>query len=122
LAKGHYDEGHVQPNYNKEYSAGDAYFDFVKAFVAKHKSLDIICFVHIFNQNAITRSFVPELPFWVPDWTAQVTSFVVPVMASQSNNPIIGNFRPVDEMLNFNLSQAYTHRIREPGTRVSIPR
>jgi hypothetical protein len=97
LAKRKLDKGLVLPNYNQSYSASDAYTDLVKAFVEKHNSLDIICYVHIFNQKGPSSRRVPELPSWVPDWTAEVQPLTMQVMASQGSNACIGNFRPVHE-------------------------
>jgi hypothetical protein len=94
LAQGGHDKDLVKPNYKDSCSVSDAYITFFKAFVENHNSLDIICFVEIFNQRGQSSKSVSELPSWVPDWTAEVASCVLPVMASQASNSGIGNFRP----------------------------
>jgi len=94
LAKKDDEPSLIKPNYKKDFKASDAYIDFFKAFVKEHDSLDIMCFVHIFNQRCRGSKSVGDLPSWVPDWTAQVAASVMPVMASQASNPSIGNFRP----------------------------
>jgi hypothetical protein len=84
-------------NYKPDYqcSIGEAYTKLVKQFVQTQKSLDIICFAHIFYSQARAASLGPGLPSWVPDWQVQTEAFVVPLMASQSTRNQIGNFRPV---------------------------
>lgn len=83
-----------------EYTYQHAYTDLVIAFVRRHKSLDIICFTHVFHRDDTPEMTGPRdklgerLPSWVPDWTAETWSYVVPVMASQTSNALIGNFRP----------------------------
>jgi hypothetical protein len=77
---------------------GKVYATLVKSFVETHKSLDIICFTHLFYSKARAADLGPALPSWVPDWQVQTEAFVVPVMASQSARSHIGNFRPVDRI------------------------
>jgi hypothetical protein len=107
LAKGDNDKDLIEPNYKKHCNASEAYLTFFKAFVQKHASLDIICFVEMFNQRCQSSKSVSELPSWVPDWTAEVASCAVPVMASQASNPWIGNFRPLREMNGHKGRQGY---------------
>lgn len=80
-------------------SVEQIYCQLVKGFWKVHKSLEIICFAHIFNRNA--SNIPPEdrqgtLPTWAPDWRAYFQSSPVPLMASQSASKLIGNFRPLD--------------------------
>jgi Heterokaryon incompatibility protein (HET) len=84
------------PNYNSD--VNKVYLEFAKSFVETYKSLDIICFAHLFNQYAVEPALQSALPSWVPDWRAEVLPFVVPVMASQSARTYIGNFRPIREI------------------------
>lgn len=108
LARRKQDAGLVQVRYDKNYDASDAFTDFAINFVKKHQSLDIICFTHIFNQKSGGSNIKSELPSWVPDWSARVPSYVTPVMASQTANPLIGNFRPVRELKEKRQIKAYT--------------
>jgi hypothetical protein len=83
-----------QPSYKLDVAT--VYASFVKSFVEMHNSLDVICLAHIFSRFGMTvESADPTLPTWVPDWRAQVKSFVVPLMVSQSGRPHVGNFRPI---------------------------
>lgn len=83
-----------------EYTYKHAYTDLVIAYVRRHQSLDIICFTHVFHRKPLsgdTGIAIDEtqvLPSWVPDWSTETWSYVVPVMASQTSNTYIGNFRP----------------------------
>jgi hypothetical protein len=88
--------GLAMPDYNLDIKS--AYTRLVKSFVETHKSLDIICFAHLFHQDGVKSAFQPRLPSWVPDWRVEASSFVAPVMASQSAKEYIGNFRPVDRI------------------------
>lgn len=85
------------PDYNSDVEK--VYSEFVSLFVKTYKSLDIICFVHIFNQHPVEAAAMRSvLPSWVPDWKAEVKPFVMPVMASQSARTHIGNFRPKSQI------------------------
>ena len=70
----------------------------VRSFWSAHKSLDIVCFAHLFSRHAaaIDPGSRHAVPTWAPDWrtTIDFTS-PVPLMASQSANQYIGNFRPL---------------------------
>lgn len=81
-----------------ESDVGEAYSRLVKTFVEIHQSLDILCFVHVFNQQVRAPEKGPILPSWVPDWRVEMEAFVIPVMASQSARSHIGNFRPPDRI------------------------
>jgi hypothetical protein len=83
------------PNYS--YNENRVYSELVKEFVEKHKSLDIICFTHVFNRHNVSPAPQAALPSWVPDWRAEVEAWVIPVMASQTAG-LIGNFRPTREI------------------------
>jgi hypothetical protein len=80
---------------NYESSVENMYVKLVQSFVETYKSLDIICFAHLFNRRAVKSASHSALPSWVPDWRVHVEPFVVPLMASQSAQAHIGNFRPV---------------------------
>ncbi|PVI05752.1 hypothetical protein DM02DRAFT_495001, partial [Periconia macrospinosa] len=76
----------------------------VVRFWRTYHSLDIICFAHIFTKCAATTSAGDDdddgnqkpLPSWTPDWRIPIPFISpVPLMASQSGNPHIGNFRPL---------------------------
>jgi hypothetical protein len=84
------------PDYNSD--VDKIYSQLVRSFVETHKSLDIICFVHLFNCYNVKPAIQPALPSWVPDWRAMPEAFVVPVMASQSARSHVGNFRPTDRI------------------------
>jgi Heterokaryon incompatibility protein (HET) len=84
-------EAIVQPNYNA--STEDAYSEFVKSFIKKHQSLDVICFAQLFR--GLDASSTSSLPSWVPDWRVKVDPTVVPLMVSQSARNHIGNLRPL---------------------------
>jgi len=100
------DQGLATPDYSLDIRT--TYTSLVKSFVDIYKSLDIICFAHLFHQDDVKSTFQPRLPSWVPDWRVEASSFVAPVMASQSAKDYIGNFRPVDRIrLNANAA-SYT--------------
>lgn len=70
----------------------------VRSFWNEYKSLDIICFVHLFNRYSGPVDPGPEnaVPWWTPDWRATIDfASPVPLMASQSASLHIGNFRPL---------------------------
>ncbi|KAF1967310.1 hypothetical protein BU23DRAFT_573334 [Bimuria novae-zelandiae CBS 107.79] len=79
------------PNYDA--SVASLYTNFVKSFVDKHRSLDVICFATRFTDPEDTRS-EEKLPSWVPNWSVPVTPLVVPLMVSQGAREHIGNLRP----------------------------
>jgi hypothetical protein len=91
------------PNYSL--SVEQTYAKLVKKFWEEYNRLDIICFTHIFNPTSPASSSLPPLsnsdqshttlPSWAPDWRTHVQCSPVPLMASQSANPHIGNFRPL---------------------------
>ena len=83
------------PNYN--YDVKKVYSELVRTFLETNKSLDIICFAHVFNGHAIKPALQPPLPSWVPDWRVEETG-VITVMASQTAGRHIGNFRPTREI------------------------
>lgn len=67
------------------------YTGLVKNFIEKHDCLDIICYSELFPSPN------PDWPSWVPDWqTSLPKPHVVPLMVSQSANPHLANFRPVN--------------------------
>ncbi|KAG9235102.1 heterokaryon incompatibility protein-domain-containing protein [Amylocarpus encephaloides] len=76
----------------------EIYRDLVLSFVAKYNNLDIILFAHLFNHTARRSTMGTALPSWVPDWRAKTEGCVIPLMASQSANTNIGNFRPLFAM------------------------
>jgi hypothetical protein len=80
-----------------DYTSGiiQVYTKLVESFVTTYNSLDIICFAHDFRHSS-RSSNSPAYPSWVPDWTTEVETKVVPVMASQAQGNI-GNFRPVQD-------------------------
>jgi hypothetical protein len=70
-------------------SSQEVYLRFTQAFIARHRSLDIICYVSTHSaQSGLLR------PSWVPDWQKRNQALVIPQMVSQSCNPHIGNLRP----------------------------
>ncbi|KAE8451541.1 hypothetical protein EG329_003614 [Mollisiaceae sp. DMI_Dod_QoI] len=85
----------VTPDY--KLGIGKSYTELVRAFVTFYRSLDIICFCHVFNQRERISIIYPILPSWVPDWRVHRESYIMPVMASQSGVTSIGNFRPHSE-------------------------
>jgi hypothetical protein len=74
---------------NYSWSVDKVYMEFAKSFIAKHKSLDIICFAPLFSATSGS-----SLPSWVPDWRYRRPPFVVPLMVSQSSENHVGNLRP----------------------------
>ena len=84
------------PDYRSDVSV--VYSKLVKSFVQTHKSLDIICMAHIFNQHSRVPNTDHALPSWVPDWRVKGESQTVPLMVSQSSRSHIGNFRPLNSM------------------------
>jgi hypothetical protein len=81
----------LQVDYSK--TVDEVYFHFAQSFIERHQSLDIICFASLFIP---TRN--SSLPSWVPDWRARRKPHVIPLMASQSANDLVGNLRPVYAM------------------------
>jgi len=75
-------------------SVEDVYAELVKSFIAKYRSLDIICYCHLFNQSDRDSDSKRTLPSWIPDWRSTVVDKVIPVMASQGSSAGAGNFRP----------------------------
>lgn len=70
----------------------------VRSFWSTHRSLDIVCFAHLFCRNAAARDPGREnaAPTWAPDWRTTIEfASPVPLMASQSACEHIGNFRPL---------------------------
>ncbi|CAO2651204.1 Nn.00g095010.m01.CDS01 [Neocucurbitaria sp. VM-36] len=70
----------------------------VRSFWHTYRSLDIICFVHIFSRYSVPEDPGTDkaVPTWVPDWRAMIDfASPVPLMASQSASEHIGNFRPL---------------------------
>ncbi|KAF2190374.1 hypothetical protein K469DRAFT_721218 [Zopfia rhizophila CBS 207.26] len=85
------------PDYTQ--SVEHIYARLVQSFWNEYHSLDIICFTHLFNRYAgnLDQSGDREaVPSWAPDWRANVQPSPVPLMASQSANRHIGNFRPMN--------------------------
>lgn len=80
-----------------DYTSGvnQVYTKLVESFVITYHSLDIICFAQDFRSSP-KLSNGPSCPSWVPNWTAEVETKVVPMMASQAQGHI-GNFRPVQD-------------------------
>ncbi|PQE14200.1 heterokaryon incompatibility protein [Rutstroemia sp. NJR-2017a BVV2] len=70
-------------------SSQEVYLGFTQAFIARHRSLDIICYASIYSAPSGLLQ-----PSWVPDWQKRNYSPVIPLMVSQSCNPHIGNLRP----------------------------
>jgi hypothetical protein len=77
------------------------YAKLVRSFWEEHKSLDIICFTHLFNRHSGNLDAQggggnEVVPSWTPDWRARI-EFIspVPLMVSQSASECIGNFRPL---------------------------
>ncbi|PSN63635.1 hypothetical protein BS50DRAFT_85457 [Corynespora cassiicola Philippines] len=72
------------------------YARLVRSFWEEFRSLDIICFTHLFNRYSgpDDLELEPSVPSWAPDWRVP-TMFAspVPLMASASKH--IGNFRPL---------------------------
>ncbi|KAJ8106495.1 hypothetical protein OPT61_g9496 [Boeremia exigua] len=70
----------------------------VRSFWDVHRSLDIICFVHLFSREAAAcdPGLDNAVPTWTPDWRTTIDfASPVPLMASQSASEHIGNFRPL---------------------------
>lgn len=53
-----------------------------ESFIKTHRSLDIICFAHIFRKTDFSSDH--QLPTWCPDWRVRLEPTVVPMMVSQS--------------------------------------
>lgn len=68
-------------------SAQEVYLRFTRAFIAHHKSLDIICMASIYGAPSGSSR-----PSWVPDWQKRYPQ-VIPSMVSQSSRTQIGNLR-----------------------------
>jgi hypothetical protein len=85
-----------QPDYESDPEL--VFIKFVKSFVEKHQSLDIVCLAA--TQRGLAEEdnldAALDLPSWVPDWSVKLLhSGPVPCMASQSARAHIGNFRPM---------------------------
>lgn len=83
-----------------EYTTGVAhqFARLVRSFWKVHRSLDIVCFAHLFCPNAAVSDPGVEdpVPTWAPDWRTTIDfASPVPLMASQSACEHIGNFRPL---------------------------
>lgn len=74
--------------------AEEVYAELVNGFMENYGSLDVICYSHLFNHAARTPSEENKLPSWIPDWRANISGNVIPVMAAQGSNSGTGNFRP----------------------------
>jgi hypothetical protein len=74
---------------NYSLSSQEVYLRFTQAFIARHKSLDILCFASIYSTPSGSLR-----PSWVPDWQKRNAMLVTPLMVSQSCNTHIGNLRP----------------------------
>ncbi|KAF2830070.1 hypothetical protein CC86DRAFT_403393 [Ophiobolus disseminans] len=73
----------------------------VRSYWDAYGDLDIICFVHLFSRYSGPVDLGPEnaVPWWAPDWRATIDfASPVPLMASQSANEHISNFRPIRSM------------------------
>ncbi|KAK9773234.1 putative Heterokaryon incompatibility protein [Seiridium cardinale] len=89
---------------NYSLSTQEVYLRFTQAFIAHHKSLDIICFASVYDGPP---GFL--WPSWVPNWRKRET-LVIPLMVSQSSNINIGNLRSAgaldcDEPLSYSASK-----------------
>lgn len=70
----------------------------VRSYWEMYKDLDIICFAHLFSRytGPTDPGDNDAAPCWAPDWRATIDyASPVPLMASQSANDHIGNFRPI---------------------------
>lgn len=74
-------------------TVAEVYTNLVKNFVAKYRSLDVICFATIFNRAGDSQT-AGQMPSWVPDWSVPSIPLVVPLMVSQSAQHCIGNLSP----------------------------
>ncbi|TKW60062.1 hypothetical protein CTA1_3131 [Colletotrichum tanaceti] len=80
----------------------DVYLHYTWAFIEHHKSLDIICFASVYNDDGSSSSSsssnngskISSLPSWVHDWRLGMNTLVAPLMASQGSKTHIGNMRP----------------------------
>ncbi|KAF2029049.1 hypothetical protein EK21DRAFT_90109 [Setomelanomma holmii] len=82
-------------------STGTQFAKLVRSFWNEYHSLDIICYVHLFSRYSgpIDPGAEDAVPWWAPDWRATIDfASPVPLMASQSANEHIGNFRPLHSM------------------------
>lgn len=89
---------HLVPQPNYELDVTTIFIQLVHSFINIHKSLDIICFAHVFTPRSLDEMNTPNLPSWVPDWNVSLAPQIVPLMASQSSNIHIGNFRPLTHL------------------------
>lgn len=71
------------------YDVKTLYTELAKSYVDKYKSLDIVCYAQLF------RSREPDWPSWLPDWRVEAQPLIVPIMASQSTDETLANFRPI---------------------------
>ncbi|KAJ2992241.1 hypothetical protein NUW58_g2233 [Xylaria curta] len=69
-------------------SSQEVYLRFAQAFIARYKSLDIICFASIYGPPSGSLR-----PSWVPDWHNGDSSLVIPSMVSQTCKTHVGNLR-----------------------------
>jgi hypothetical protein len=69
-------------------SSEEVYLRFAQAFIARYKSLDIICFASIYKASSGSSR-----PSWVPNWQKREGALVIPLIVSQSSKSKIGNIR-----------------------------
>jgi hypothetical protein len=85
------------------------YLNFAQAFIARHNSLDIICFASIYSPPP-DDSLPGGGPSWLPHWQ-RITPPIIPLMVSQSSKTHIGNLRGVaalnvDPSIQYSASQS----------------